>query len=304
MNRVLAITVSVTLVCLATILLTIFLYSRLDVIIEAFPVFLDKFYKQLNNCVVWISQNSNFSTRNINAYIADTKTEALNNSRSSIGVTLSALGNGLVNLFLIPVYVFMLLFYQPLLLDFIRKIFGEINRKEVNEVIQSTKTLIQRYMFGLLLEVAILAVLNSIGLLMIGIKYAIVLGILGAILNIIPYLGGIVAMAIYCLIALVTKESASYILYVAALYSVIQLIDNNYIVPKVVGSKVKINALVAIISVIAGGALWGIPGMFLSIPITAILKVVFDHIESLKPWGELLGDTMPTIGMLKSKNKK
>ena len=78
-------------------------------------------------------------------------------------------------------------------------------------------------------------------------------------------------------------------------YYIIQLIDNNYLVPYIVSSKVKINALFSIIVVIAGNALWGIPGMFLSIPLLAIVKLIFDHIEPLEPWGFLLGDTMPSI---------
>ena len=101
-------------------------------------------------------------------------------------------------------------------------------------------------------------------------------------------------MLLFMTIALVTK-SPEYVLYVIGLYTFIQLIDNNYIVPKVVASKVKLNALVSIIAVLAGSALWGIPGMFLSIPLTAIIKLIFDRITPLKPWGLLLGDTMPPL---------
>ncbi|HZK07783.1 MAG TPA: AI-2E family transporter [Bacteroidales bacterium] len=82
------------------------------------------------------------------------------------------------------------------------------------------------------------------------------------------------------------------------------MIDNNYIVPKIVASKVKVNALVSIIVILAFGALWGIPGMFVSIPLTAIVKVIFDQIDSLKPWGFLLGDTMPDSAIFNIKIKK
>ena len=111
----------------------------------------------------------------------------------------------------------------------------------------------------------------------------------------IPYLGGIVAVALPMMVALVTKDSPMYALYVMIAYYLIQLFDNNYIVPVIVASKVKINAIFSIIVVIAGNALWGIPGMFLSIPILAIVKLICDHIEPLKPWGYLLGDTMPPL---------
>jgi predicted PurR-regulated permease PerM len=140
----------------------------------------------------------------------------------------------------------------------------------------------------------IVAILNSVGLLLLGIEYAIILGIMGAVLNLIPYIGGIIGIALPMVIAFVTKDSLSYPILVFCVYLFIQFIDNNYIVPKIVAARVRINALISIIAVLIGGALWGVPGMFLSIPITAILKVIFDHIEPLKPWGFLLGDIVPT----------
>jgi predicted PurR-regulated permease PerM len=139
-------------------------------------------------------------------------------------------------------------------------------------------------------EFIIVAILNTCGLLILGIDYALLLGLLGALLNIIPYLGGMLAMLMFTLVALVTKEPI-YMIYVVMLYATIQLIDNNYIVPRIVGSKVKLNALTSLLTVILGAALWGIPGMFLSIPITAIVKLLLDHSPGLQPWGFLLGDT-------------
>jgi predicted PurR-regulated permease PerM len=133
----------------------------------------------------------------------------------------------------------------------------------------------------------------STGLLILGIEYAIILGIMGAFLNLIPYLGSIIAALLPMIVAVVTKSSPWFALLVLALYVVTQFIDNNFITPKIVGSKVKLNALASIIAVVIFAAMWGIPGMLIAIPITAIAKLVFDHVEKLKPWGFLLGDTMP-----------
>jgi len=124
------------------------------------------------------------------------------------------------------------------------------------------------------------------------------------LLNVIPYIGGLVAVALPMMVALATKSNPWFALYILVIYYIIQLIDNNYIVPKIVASKVKINALFSIIVVIAGNALWGVPGMFLSIPLLAIVKLIFDHVEPLKPWGFLLGDTMPHILEIKPILKK
>jgi predicted PurR-regulated permease PerM len=161
-------------------------------------------------------------------------------------------------------------------------------------MVSQTKVVIQRYLIGLVFEFVIVATLNTLALLILGVEYAILLGIIGALLNIIPYIGGVISVAIYMLIAMVTK-SPEYMIYVFIAYTLIQFVDNNYIIPKIVASKVKINALFSVIVVIAGNALWGIPGMFLAIPMLAIVKLILDNIESSKPWGFLLGDTMPPI---------
>jgi predicted PurR-regulated permease PerM len=128
----------------------------------------------------------------------------------------------------------------------------------------------------------------------LGVKYGILIGCIGAILNLIPYLGGIIAIALPVLMATVTKDGYSTQLGVIVAYIVIQFIDNNILVPRIVSSKVQINALMSIIVVLLGNALWGVSGMFLSIPFIAVLKIVFDRIDDLKPWGKLLGDNIPT----------
>jgi predicted PurR-regulated permease PerM len=148
---------------------------------------------------------------------------------------------------------------------------------------------------GLFLELILVAVLNSIGLLILGLDYAILLGILGAVLNLIPYVGGIVGTFIPMLVAAVTKDSYMYAAWVMVIYAFVQFIDNNVIVPRIVASRVKLNGLVSIIIVIIGNALWGVSGMFLAIPVAAISKVIMDQIEPLKPWGFLLGNSIPTL---------
>lgn len=303
-NRVIAIAFSLLLVSSIFILLIILLLSQFNEFTNALPKLLDRFYLMLDDTLAWASKFFNINSRKIDSYVVETQTKILDNSGTAIGLTLNKILDILLMVVLIPVYVFMILFYKPLLLDFIRKLFGRDHLEKVNKILSLTKDIIQRYLLALLLEAAIIAILNSVGLLIIGLKYAVILGIIGALLNIIPYLGGLIAIVLYMLIALVTKDSISYVFYVLVLYTVIQLIDNNLIVPKLVGSKVKINALVAIVVVVIGGVLWGVGGMFLSIPLVAIIKVIFDHIDELKPWGFLLGDTMPSMVKLKLNLKK
>lgn len=220
--------------------------------------------------------------------------EALNNSKAYVGQTLNTVF-GIVSYFvLIPLYVFLLLFYKPLLLNFIFEVFKEDNKDQVAEILQETKSAVQSYIVGLMIEAAIIAALNAIALLILGVQYAILIGVLGAILNLIPYIGGVIAILIPVLISFVTKDDGltTPILIVVA-YTVIQFVDNNIIVPRVVSSKVSVNALASVIVVLLGGTLWGVSGMFLSIPFVAVMKIVFDRVDELKPWGKLLGEKMP-----------
>ena len=296
-NRLLAILVTLLLSVMVIATFGLFLVSQLSRFSESWPAFVEKFTLLINNTIHWIPGYFDISAIKVNSWIAETKTDLLEGSGLAIGQTLLSVGSGLVVVFLIPVYVFLFLYYKPLLLDFIHRLFNDNLQNKVSLVITQTKSVIQSYLVGLIIEIALVALLDTVGLLILGIEYAVVIGILGALLNLIPYIGGLVAVAIPMMIALVTKDSAWSAIYVMLLYYVVQLIDNNFFVPKIVASKVRINALVSIVAVLSGGALWGISGMFLSIPLVAIIKVVCDHIESLKPYGLLLGDSMPTIGV-------
>ena len=299
MNRVIAIVITLLLTFLVIAAFGGFLFSQASRFSESWPILVEKFTSILNETITWASGYFDISPEKINVWITQTKGELINFSGAAIGQTLVSIGGFLVVLFLIPVYVFMILFYQPIILDFIHRVFAESHQSQVSEIVRKIKTVIQRYLAGLVIEFVLVATLNSTALLILGIEYAILIGIIGALLNLIPYIGGLVAVALPIMIAVATKSSAWYALYVLAAYYFIQLVDNNYIVPKIVASKVKINALFSIIVVLAGNALWGIPGMFLSIPLLAIVKLICDHIEPLKPWGFLLGDTMPNLLKLK-----
>ena len=240
----------------------------------------------------WVSNTFNISTNNINEWIEEQKGNGLSNTPAIIGKTLVTVSGLLFTVFLVPVYVFMFLFYKDLLKHFISCLFSKERHEMVTEIMTETKNLIQSYLYGLSIETGIVAILNSTVLLIIGVDYAILIGIIGALLNLIPYIGGFVAISLPMIIALAT-QSPSAALWVFIAYNIIQFVDNQYIVPYIVASKVKINGLISIIVVLIGGALWGVAGMFLSIPLTAIVKVFFDRIEPLKPWGILLGDDMP-----------
>jgi predicted PurR-regulated permease PerM len=220
--------------------------------------------------------------------------DAVTNSKSLLGKTLNTVLGTLSIIFLIPIYVFLMLLYKTLILNFIYEVFSEENSLRVGEILTETKAAIQSYIVGLLTEALIVAIMNSAALLLLGVPYAILIGVIGALLNMLPYIGGLIAIALPVLMATVTHDGYSTQLGVIGAYLFIQFVDNNILVPRIVSSKVQINALISIIAVFLGNALWGLSGMFLCIPFIAVLKIVFDRIDDLKPWGKLLGDNIPT----------
>jgi predicted PurR-regulated permease PerM len=220
--------------------------------------------------------------------------EAGNSMKPYIGSSVGAVTASVATLFLLPVYTFLFLFYKTLLLNFLYEIFAEENSTEVAAILTQTKQAIQGYMFGLMIEAIIMATLNSAALLILGVDYAILLGVIGALINVLPYIGGIVSVALPLLMATITKQGFHTQLGIIAFYLVIQFVDNHFFIPYIVSSKVKINALISIIIVLMGGALWGVSGMFLSIPFIGILKLIFDRVPNLQPWGKLLGDQRMT----------
>lgn len=295
MNRVVAIMIVLTTALVTVAALMYFIGSQVSMFSETVPQLKQKIALIFNDIIDWVSQKFNVGKPKISAWVDKTKVEGMDNSSAVIGETLGTIGGVLILVFLLPVYTFMILFYKPLLLEFIAKLFQRDKHKVVAEVLMETKVLIQSYLVGLLLEAALVATLNTAALLIIGIKYALLIGFIGALLNIIPYIGGLVAITIPMVLAIATKEPID-ALWVFIAYIIVQFIDNNFFVPKIVASKVKINALVSIIVVLIGGALWGVSGMFLSIPLTAIIKVICDRIETLTAFGFLLGDNQPDIG--------
>lgn len=303
-NRILAIIMSLLISLSLILALGSLLVSQTIQLSESWPQLIEKFTELVNQSIHWISSYFNINPHYIHDWISNVKEELLNISSAEIGQTIVAAGNMVVVLLIIPVYIFLILFYKPLILDFINRLFGKSEQSRVRVITMQTKTVIQKYLTGLIIETGLVAVMQIVTLFILGIEYAILLGIIGALLNLIPYIGGVVAVALPMMIALATKSSAWYAVYVLIIYYIIQLVDNNFIVPRIVASRVKINALFSIIVVIVGNALWGIPGMFLSIPLLAIAKLIFDNIESLKPWGFLLGDTMPPILKMKLSFKK
>jgi predicted PurR-regulated permease PerM len=288
-NHIVAISLSILLALIFVSGVVYFLSIQMMKFGENLPMLKRKFLMILGQLQNWVYHTFGITQHKQTVYMND----AVSSSEALLGQAAGSALSVIINVILIPVYVFVILYYKELFLRFLHQVFYRDTTK-VEEVLSQTKLAIQSYMVGLLLEAIAVAILNTVALWIIGIDYAILLGVLGAILNVLPYIGGLVAIALPVIIALVTKQGYTAPVEIVIAYTVIQFIDNHLLVPLLVSSRVQINAFFSILIVLLGGALWGISGMFLSIPFLAVLKIIFDRVPELSPWGKLLGDEVPT----------
>lgn len=253
----------------------------------------NNFFYHLEHFQQMIRDNFNLSKREQKEIITDATNDTMTSGKEIVGTTLSSFADILLNLILIPIYTFLFLLYQNHFVTFLTKLVKPESHKKLREVLFQIKIAVQSYITGLLFEMIAVSTLTTIGLYLIGCEYFILLGIITGILNLIPYIGILFAGALSIAVSLSASTDLTIVFGVIGVNLIVQFIDNNILVPMFVNSKVQINALVSIIGIIVGNILGGITGMFLAIPIIAIIKVVFDRIDTLEPWGYLLGDDLP-----------
>jgi predicted PurR-regulated permease PerM len=288
-NRGASSAISVVILLIGIALLVYIIGSQLTSITRDWPVFKEQLTQSLHHFQQWISVKFHIDFGRQMAYIDSTANNIASHSTAMLGATVLSLSSLLLFIIFILVDTFFLLFYRQLFLKFIIKIFREENSSVVMDIVEQIQFIIRKYILGLLLEMSIVAGVCCIVFLILGIKYAILLGLITGLFNIIPYIGIYSALLLNIIITFATGASGSIILLVLITVVAMHLIDSNILLPVIVGSKVKINAFITLIGVVVGEQLWGIPGMFLSIPVIAIAKIIFDRIESLQPLGMLLG---------------
>jgi len=276
---------------LGTICLVLYIIgSQLSNLASDWPQFKEQLGVTISNLQKWIDTRFNIDAAKQLNYVHTATTKALASSTTVVSATVLSLSSILLFLVFTFIYTFFFLLYRTLIMKFLVSVFLEENNKLVYDIIEQVQYIIRKYIIGLLIEMGIVAAAVSIIFWALGIKYAFLLGLITGILNIIPYIGIFVALLLSTLITFATAITVTKVILVVATLVVIHLIDSNVLLPIVVGSKVRINALVTVLGVIVGEMLWGISGMFLSIPVIAVLKIIFDRVESLKPWGIILGD--------------
>ncbi len=270
-----------------------FFSAQISILVDDFPQIKQNVAKHLQSLKEWISQLTGINTNKQETFLREKSDDLLSmggKAASGAAVTLSGI---FVFVGLLPIYIYLILFYKDILLRFSFMWFKTDDHAKVKDVVYETESIIKSYLVGLLIQVSYMTVLLGGLLLLIGIKHALLIGVIFALLNLIPYVGALIGNLIGVLLTLTSSTELWPVLTVLGVIAAVQFLDNNILMPRIVGSKVKINALFSILGVFIGGAVAGVSGMFLSLPIIAVLKIIFDRSEQFKQWGVLLGDERP-----------
>jgi predicted PurR-regulated permease PerM len=280
---------SVLLLVLSLAALLYLVGSQVSDLADDWPQFKQQVMTSVDDLQHWISVKFHVRIKQQMTYVNTATSKLLETGSSLIGDVVVSFSSLLLFLVFILIDTFFLLYYRRLIVRFLVSVFREENSVIVYDIIAEIQSRIRQYILGLVLEMVIVASASCLGLWIIGVKYAILLGLITGLFNIIPYVGILTALLISVLVTFASAGTAKLLLVIGTILG-IHLVDSNVLLPVIVGSKVRINALITVLGVIIGERIWGIPGTFLAIPVIAIMKIVFDRIETLKPWGLLLGD--------------
>lgn len=270
-----------------------FFSSQIGALIADLPQIKKNVSQHLGALSTWIAEKFKYSANEQLKFIDEQSNKMLNSAGSILSSMVGSIGNVLLFFGLIPIYIYLILLYKNLLMRFIFMWFDEKDHTTVEEGLKASESIIKSYLIGLLIQITYITILLGAILFFFGIKHALLIGVIFAFLNLIPYLGALIGNILGVLITLASSQEILPIFIVLGAIAVVQFLDNNILMPRIVGSKVKINALAAIVGVILAGTMGGISAMFLALPIIAVLKIIFDRSEQFKQWGVLLGDERP-----------
>lgn len=225
-----------------------------------------------------------------NKMISQQKASAPGKLSAMVTGLLAGLGNILTNFLLVLVYIFLLLYFRERIKKFVLKLVPSSQQANASSIMDNSQQVAQKYLTGMALMIVGLWIMYGIGFSIVGVKNAIFFAILCGLFEIVPFIGNLVGTGLTIAMSLIQGADMNMVIGILITYGTVQFIQSYILEPMVVGSEVNINPMTTIIGLIAGEMLWGIAGMVVAIPVLGILKIVFDHIEPLKPYAYLIGE--------------
>jgi len=287
--RIIAILISLILLLTVVSGAVLFIYKKIGGFVGDFPTFRSKALSNIDILESYLGQLFGISDLSLVDFLRARVANLFDAGSNFFNKAFSATTGTLFRLGILPVFIFLSLFYRTKFAMFILKLSPPDKRFVTLDILKGISKVTSRYMGGVFIVVFILCFLNSGVFILIGLKYAVVLGVIAAIWNFIPYFGTIIGFSFAFAFALLTGDSPNMALKVFLAYLFIQGTENYILTPNIVGHSVNLNPFIIILGLIAGGMVWGIAGMFVIVPTLAMIRVICEHVESLHPYVYLLG---------------
>lgn len=265
------------------------LYSESTLLIRSLPGLNEKAQRNIDAVTETISSQIGVSTHEFKDWANARLAGISENSDLFMDYIFPSTAGTMMALAILPVYIFLFLYYRNKFYNFLIMIWPAKKKSRMHHTIEEVSQVTRRYMGGVFTVVLILCVINSLGLYLIGIQFALLLGIVSALCNFVPYFGVWIGAVFPLSMAIFTGDSANQTLWVLLMYVLVDLAENNILTPNITGGSVQVNPLVTIVGIIAAGMVWGIPGMFVIIPVLGILKIVLENDPETQPLAFLIG---------------
>jgi predicted PurR-regulated permease PerM len=285
MPRILSILLPILLALVLFIAIAIFVLKRINLFMDELPYFREKTIAHIESMQQYIESEFGIPAERFKNFLVTQIIEIGTQSEQIFSTTTGTIFVILMQ----PVYVFLFLYYRTKFAYFFLKMVGMQNRLIAIGVLRDIARVVTRYMLGVTTVVLILCFFNALGLMLIGIQYPLLLGVISALFSFIPYFGNFIGGTIPFLFALLTEDSQVYALRIAIFVYIIHFFENNILSPNIVGDNIRINPFIIILGLISGAMVWGIPGMLVVIPFLAILHIVLQKIPGMQPYVYLLG---------------
>jgi predicted PurR-regulated permease PerM len=266
-----------------------FIFRRIGTLVEDIPSLKKQALDNVEAFVQSIQTTFGIKDNKLEVFLRDSVTGMFQTGSQGFKQMFVHTTGTLIKILLLPVYVFLFLYYRTKFSYFILKMVKDEKRLVTIKILREISTVASSYMGGIFIVATCLCIMNSIGFSLIGLKYPIFMGIVAAIFSFIPYFGTLIGYTLPFAFSLLTMNSPMFAIAIVVQYFIVHLIENNLLTPNIVGDKLKINPFFIIVGLIGAAMIWGIPGMMIIVPALAITKIIFENIESLHPFAYLLG---------------
>lgn len=288
-NRILAIFTGLLILTVLTVLMVYLVYNQFMKFTNEWPHVRDKFSMLLDDVRAYLVARLGFSPEQADFWMADLVNSTVRNTFRMIETSAVSMVVNLVMVVLIPIYAYLVLYYRKQLVEIVYNFFSPKQRTQVAEVIGLAIKTYFNFIKGMAVVYFVVGLLNSVGLLALGIPHAFLFGFLTAIMTFIPYVGIIVASLLPISYAWIIYGSVWYPLGVVAVFTFVQYLEANVIFPWAVSYRLQLNTLVTLAVIVVGGIIWGAAGMILFIPFAGILKLVADRLPGWELVARFLG---------------